>query len=225
VTGYYAQGLSGRRLMQCYEVASPRVKRYLEAEIRHVLSRLGPKDYVLELGCGYGRVALRLAGSARHVVGIDTAEESLALARELASPDSRCEFVKMNALNLRYPAGTFDAVVCVQNGICAFGVDQESLLREALRCARASGILLFSTYSDWFWEHRLEWFQAQAAAGLLGPVDLEASRGGTIVCRDGFRAARLTPEEWRALCAQAGVDCRVLEVDESSVFCEIVKRT
>ena len=224
MTGYYAQNLSGRRLMQCYEVASPRVKRYLEAEIRHILSRLGPKDSVLELGCGYGRVALRLAGNERHVVGIDTAEESLALARELASPDSRCEFVKMNALNLLYPAGTFDAVVCVQNGICAFGVDQESLLREALRYARAGGILLFSTYSDRFWKHRLEWFQSQAAAGLLGSVDLEASRGGTIVCTDGFRAARVTPEAWRALCARAGVDCRIIEVDGSSVFCEIVKR-
>lgn len=224
MTGYYAQNLSGRRLMQCYEVASPRVKRYLEAEIRHILSRLGPKDSVLELGCGYGRVALRLAGNERHVVGIDTAEESLALARELASPDCRCEFVKMNALNLLYPAGTFDAVVCVQNGICAFGVDQESLLREALRYARAGGILLFSSYSDRFWKHRLEWFQSQAAAGLLGPGDLEASRGGTIVCTDGFRAARVTPEAWRALCARAGVDCRIIEVDGSSVFCEIVKR-
>ena len=210
--------------MQCYEVASPRVKHYLEVEIRHILSRLGPEDYVLELGCGYGRVALRLAGSARQVVGIDTAEDSLALARELASPDSRCEFVKMNALDLRYPAGTFDAVVCAQNGICAFGVDKESLLREALRCARAGGILLLSTYSDRFWEHRLEWFQAQAAAGLLGPVDLEASREGTIVCTDGFRAARVTPEGWRALCVRVGVDCRITEVDGSSVFCEIVKR-
>jgi ubiquinone/menaquinone biosynthesis C-methylase UbiE len=209
--------------MQCYEVASPRVKRYLEAEIRHILSRLGPEAYVLELGCGYGRVALRLAGSARHVVGIDTAEESLALARELASTDSRCEFVKMNALDLRYPAGTFDVVVCAQNGICAFGVDQESLLREAFRCARVGGMLLFSTYSDRFWKHRLGWFQAQAAAGLLGPVDLEASREGTIVCTGGFRAERITPEAWRALCARAGVDCRVTEVDGSSVFCEIVK--
>jgi ubiquinone/menaquinone biosynthesis C-methylase UbiE len=211
-------------LMQCYEVASPRVRRYLEAEIHYILSRLGPDDRVLELGCGYGRVALRLVSGRRHVVGIDTAEESLALARELTSPEARCEFMKMNALELTYPAGTFDAIVCAQNGICAFGVDHDSLLREALRCARVGGILLFSTYSDRFWKHRLEWFQAQAAAGLLGPVDLEASGGGTIVCTDGFRAARITTEGWQELCARLGVDCRVAEVDGSSVFCEIVKR-
>lgn len=117
-----------------------------------------------------------------------------------------------------------DAVVCIQNGICAFGVDQESLLREALRCTRAGGILLFSTYSDRFWKHRLEWFQAQAAAGLVGPIDVAASGGGTLVCKDGFRATRLTAEEWRVLCAQAAVDCRITDVDRSSVFCEIVKR-
>jgi hypothetical protein len=40
-------------------------QRYLEAEIEHVQSRLLPTDMVLELGCSYGRVTLRLADAAR----------------------------------------------------------------------------------------------------------------------------------------------------------------
>ena len=62
--GYYSAKLSGERLQQCYELASARVKQYLEAEIDFVLSRLRPNDSVLELGCGYGRVAFRLADAA-----------------------------------------------------------------------------------------------------------------------------------------------------------------
>ena len=81
--GYCAQRLAGTRLRRCYELAPPRVARYLEAEIRHVISRLRQGDDVLELGCGYGRVAPRLAETAGRVVGIDTAVESLALAREI----------------------------------------------------------------------------------------------------------------------------------------------
>jgi 2-polyprenyl-6-hydroxyphenyl methylase/3-demethylubiquinone-9 3-methyltransferase len=222
MTGYYTEKLSGRRLQRCYEVAPPRVQQYLEAEIEHVRSRLGSADAVLELGCGYGRVAFRLAEAARRVVGIDTAEESLKLARELAGPNSRCEFLNMDALDLRFAAGEFDAVICVQNGVCAFGVGQEALLREALRVTRPGGTVLLSTYSDRFWAHRLEWFEAQAAEGLVGPLDHSASGDGVIVCTDGFRSGRLTPGDWRLLCALVGVDCEIEEVDGSSVFCEIL---
>jgi len=140
MTGYYDEKLSGHRLQRCYEIAPPRVKQYLDAEIEHVTRRLGPAETLLELGCGYGRVALRLAEVARQVVGIDTSLESIVLARELAGDAPRCRFLVMDALALCYPDASFDAVVCIQNGICAFGADQESLLREALRVARPGGV-------------------------------------------------------------------------------------
>jgi 2-polyprenyl-6-hydroxyphenyl methylase/3-demethylubiquinone-9 3-methyltransferase len=223
MTSYYAERLAGRRLQRCYDIAPPRVQQYLEAEIQHVLDRLHPTDAVLELGCGCGRVALRLAGAARRIVGIDTAAESLSLAREIAGPDSHCEFLEMDALALEFPDGAFDSVVCIQNGICAFGVDREALVQEALRVLRDGGLLLLSTYADRFWPHRLAWFEMQAAEGLLGPIDDEATGDGTIVCRDGFRAGRMTPDDLRSLCAKLGLEPEITEVDDSSVFCEIVK--
>jgi SAM-dependent methyltransferase len=222
VSGYYAERLSGLRLRRCYEVASPRVRQYLEAEIEHVLERLRGRERVLELGCGYGRVTLRLAEAGRRVVGIDTARESLVLARE-TDPESRCEFLEMDAQAMTFGGGEFDAVVCIQNGICAFGADQVSLMREALRVTRPGGIVLFSTYSDRFWPERLAWFEAQAAAGLMGKVDRARSGDGVVVCEDGFRTGRVTPEGFRDLCRAVGVEGRITEVDGSSVFCEVVK--
>jgi SAM-dependent methyltransferase len=219
--GYYTGKLSGERLRQCYDIASPRVKQYLEAEIRFVLGRLDRDDLVLELGCGYGRVALRLAAAARCVVGIDTSTESLALARRLAGPASRCEFAEMDALDLAFPDSTFDDVVCVQNGICAFGVDQEALLREAVRVTRPGGRVLFSSYAERFWPERLEWFESQAALGLVGAIDHERTGSGTIVCEDGFHARMVSPQEFRRLGERLGVEPEVTEVDGSSVFCEL----
>lgn len=220
MTAYYSAKLAGRRLQRCYEIASPRLRRYLEAEIVHVLERLRPGDAVLELGCGYGRVARRLARRAGRVVGIDTARESLDLAREL-DPGGRCEYLEMDAIDLRFRTAEFDTVVCVQNGICAFGVDPEKLLREALRVTRERGFVMLSSYSDRFWPERLAWFEAQAAEGLVGEIDRRHCRDGVIVCRDGFRAGRMSPEGFRRLCSRVGARARITEVDESSVFCEI----
>ena len=223
MASYYVERLSGRRLQRCYDIASPRVKRYLEAEIQHVLSRLRASDTVLELGCGYGRVARRLAEVAARVVGIDVSRESIAMARETPAQGASCEFLCMDALALEFPEGEFDVVVCIQNGICAFGVDPQGPLREALRVMRPGGLGLFSTYSDRFWADRLAWFESQSAEGLLGAVDYDASTGGTIVCKDGFRAGRLTPENLRSLCSSVGVEPEITEIDGSSVFCEVVK--
>jgi 2-polyprenyl-6-hydroxyphenyl methylase/3-demethylubiquinone-9 3-methyltransferase len=220
---YYADKLSGYRLQRCYEIASPRVKRYLEAEIEHVQSFVRDTDCILELGCGYGRVTVRLAQTARWAVGIDTAKESLHLARRLAPSEVRCSYLCMDALELGFGDGTFDAVVCVQNGICAFKVDRKRLVKEALRVVRTGGLVFFSSYSDSFWPERLAWFQAQADEGLVGAVDLKASRDGVIVCEGGFRTGRMTPERLRSLGQGVGLKPRIVEVDGSSVFCQLVK--
>jgi 2-polyprenyl-6-hydroxyphenyl methylase/3-demethylubiquinone-9 3-methyltransferase len=218
--GYYREKLSGLRLRECYETAPTRARRYLEAEVRHLLSRIEPGDEVLELGCGYGRVLLPVAAKARRAVGIDTAPESLDLGRELAG-DIPVEFIEMDATSMTFPDASFDLTACVQNGICAFGVDRPSLVREAIRVTRPGGRVIFSSYSPRFWEDRLEWFEAQAARGLLGLVDREASRDGVIVCADGFRAGALDAEGFTTLLAGLGLPGTISEVDHSSVFCEI----
>jgi SAM-dependent methyltransferase len=89
VTSYYVSTLAGTRLRRRYEIAPPRARQYLESEIEHLLDSLSATDHVLELGCGYGRVALRIAAVAEKVVGIDVSEESLSLARQLTGVSGR----------------------------------------------------------------------------------------------------------------------------------------
>jgi hypothetical protein len=82
--------------------------------------------------------------------------------------------------------------------------------------------LLFSTYAERFWPDRLQWFEAQSAAGLLGPIDHERMGNGTIVCTDGFRSGTMTPEAFRSLGERLGVATKLTEIDESSVFSEML---
>ena len=218
--GYYTERLSGDRLRRCYDLASERVRQYLEAEIRFVQDRLESGDRVLELGCGYGRVAHRLADVPARIIGIDTSAQSLVLARTLGGPGRECKFFRMDATSLGFRDGAFDWVVCVQNGICAFGVDPEILVREALRVTRRGGRALFSSYAEAFWPYRLAWFEAQAAARLIGEIDYGQTGDGTIVCKDGFRAGTFTPDNFRTLSRRLGVEPVIEAVDDCSVFCE-----
>ena len=218
---YYAQRLSSDRLRQAYEIAPPRVRRYLESEIAFVLRKIAPSDRVLELGCGYGRVLKRLLIKTSKVVGIDTSHISLTLAREGLGPASSGCLCAMNAADLGFPDDRFDVVVCIQNGISACKVDQRQLIRESLRVTRVGGRVLFSSYSERFWNDRLEWFQKQADHGLIGEIDHAATGNGVIVCKDGFRATTIGPETFRSLTAGLGVRPEITEVDGSSIFCVI----
>lgn len=221
---YYSDRLSAERLKQCYEIAPPRVQQYLNVEVDHVLERIHSGDMVLELGCGYGRVMQVLAKKAGSVMGIDTSFSSLILARQTLSQMSNCLFIKMDAIRLAFPDRTFDGVVCIQNGISAFHVDQRELIRESVRVTRPGGSVLFSSYSEKFWSHRLEWFRLQSEAGLLGEIDYEKTGDGVIVCKDGFTASTVGSDRFFSLALGISADIRIVEVDDSSLFCEITPR-
>lgn len=155
------------------------------------------------------------------MLGIDTSRDSLLLARRLLRDEPRCHLARMDAVTLAIRDHELDLVVCVQNGIAAFGVDPRKLMGEAIRVTRRGGAVLFSSYSPSFWDDRLAWFRIQADHGLIGELDPDATRDGVIVTRDGFEARTLGPEEFRALAEGFGRVPRITEVDESSLFCEI----
>lgn len=221
--GYYKDNLSGKRLEACYKLASQRIHQYLNAETQHIISKLNPKDTILELGCGYGRVVFQIDPYVGDITGIDSSPENIKYAKVLSAGMNNCSFLLMDATKTEFPDHTFDLVYCNQNGICAFNCDKELLITEALRVTKPGGKILFSSYSDKFWPHRLDWFIQQSGQGLMGEIDISASRDGFIVCKDGFKAGSMNENQFEEICKKLELDCEITEVDESSVFCEIKK--
>ncbi|NHJ14134.1 MAG: class I SAM-dependent methyltransferase [Candidatus Thorarchaeota archaeon] len=219
---YYSKALSARRLKKCYDIAPKRTKQYLEAEISHILTRINTWDSILELGCGYGRVLKRIANSCTKVTGIDISLDSLKLAFCESQSMRNMELLQADAGTLPFPDGQFDVVLCIQNGISAFKLDPTELMKEGVRITRKGGLCLFSSYSEKFWKDRLEWFKVQSEQGLIGRIDWEETRDGVIVCEDGFRATTYTPRDFKALTTKLGIKGRLVEVDNSSLFCEIL---
>jgi 2-polyprenyl-6-hydroxyphenyl methylase/3-demethylubiquinone-9 3-methyltransferase len=221
---YYADRLFGSKLQQVYDLVSPRIRQYLDAETSYVIENVQGASRVLELGCGYGRAMGEVAPHVARIVGNDISRGSLDLATSYLRRFRNCDLVRMDASRPAFREGTFDAVFCIQNGISAFGRNRHELVAEAVRVAREGGVVLFSSYSPRIWTDRLDWFRAQSEAGLLGEIDESQTRDGTIVCKDGFRSTTVEGIEFRALFAEVGLAATVCEVDGSSVFARVVKK-
>lgn len=215
---YYATKLNAENLRRVYEIAEPKVCQYLQAEIDHLAGLVRPGEKILELGCGYGRVLAPLARIVGQGWGVDNSLENVELAMD-EHPD--LNWSVMDAGSLAIDDHIFDIVFGVQNFISACKVPPEKLLRECLRVARPGGRVLLSSYTEEFWPHRLKWFRRQAAEGLLGPIDEEATGNGVIICTDGFKATTFSQKEFWDLTMCCGVSAKVFTVDDSSVFCEI----
>lgn len=223
MTNYYSEKLNASFLQRCYETAPERVKQFLEAEIKFILSKVNFNDIALDLGCGYGRVSVRLLEKAQKVFGIDISGKNIDLAKRLFQNDALI-FLEMNAISLDFPNDFFDLTLCIQNGISAFKADPEKVLAESVRVTKSGGKILFSTYSSKFWCERLKWFELQANQGLIGEIDYNLTKDGTIVCKDGFRAITFSESDFVSLASTFNIQGNFYEVDDSTLFFEIIKK-
>jgi len=113
------------------------------------LRSLPPGSSVLDVCCGTGASALpaaKRAGSRGKVIGVDLAKELLELARGEAAQQhfGNIQFELGDMLSLRFPSGSFDAVVCV------FGIffvpDMSMAVHELWRLVRPGGQLAVTTW-------------------------------------------------------------------------------
>lgn len=220
---YYASLLAAEKLRRCYEIAPPRIRQYLRAELAFALGFIPAGESVLDLGCGYGRTLPDLAARAGSVTAIENAPASIAMAEKVASELPNVTVREMDAVSLLFDDDRFSVVLCLQNGLSAFHRDPGTLLREALRVCRPGGVALFSTYSGKFWPQRLEWFELQAGAGLLGEIDWQRTGNGFIACKDGFTSTTFTEDQFRSLASGLPAALTLTEVDGSSLFCILRK--
>jgi len=221
---YYREKLSGLRLRKCYEIASGRIRQYLEAEIQFVLSNVKDAGIVLELGCGYGRVLKAIASHASIVIGNDVSNDSLKFAKSYMKPFRNYMLVQTDAAELSFRSNLFDAVLCIQNGLSAFEADSNRVIRESIRVTKNNGTILFSSYSPKIWGERLKWFRKQSETGLLGEIDDRRTHNGTLACYDGFAATTFSGSDFVKLFAEAGQDAQIIEIDNSSLFCRVTKK-
>lgn len=131
---------------------------------------LEPGMRVLDVCCGTGASALPAAkavGKGGRVIGVDLAENLLALAQQKAKALQleNIEFLKADMMELPFEQESFDAVIIV------FGIffvpDMEGQVRKLWRLVKPGGKLAVTTWGERFFEPAyMEW---KAALSMLAP--------------------------------------------------------
>lgn len=161
---------------------------------------IGSATQVLDIGCGLGGPAMRLAGTRGcRVTGVDLVESNVATARERVKAAGLAERVSIeqgDATVLRFADASFD-VVCSQDALCHVP-DKAAVLAEIARVARTPAAVAFT---DWVevgamqGDYRVEVLDALSAPNLQtlsGYCDLLEQHGFEVTVRedisDGFAA-------------------------------------
>ena len=220
---YYAQNLNAQRLWQVYKTEIPRVSEYLEREISFVRDRMKKTDTVLELAAGYGRIMKELAPYVKSITGIEISGENVRFGEEYLKDTPNTALLTMDVHDIEY-SNSFDAVLCLQNGLSAVKAEVPELFAaKTIKALKKGGKAYFSTYHPKFWEQRLAWFQEQSKKELIGELDMEKTQNGIIICKDGFRATTHSIADLEKIGRSTNCLWQIFEVYDSSIFLVIEK--
>ncbi len=116
-----------------------------EATLRRVQALLRPDQTVLEIGCGTGTTALRLAPLTRRLLATDVSAGMIAIAREklAAQPVSQLRFAVADADSAEIGRDEFDAVLAFNMLHLAQDLDRTLVL--AMQALRPGGLLITKT--------------------------------------------------------------------------------
>ena len=104
---------------------------------------------ILDLGCGNGAQTVRLAGHGDEVIGIDIAEDLLAVARERCRGLPNVRFRKEDARRLSFPDGTFDCILSYGDVVSHIRDGYGQALSEMSRVARPGALISFEVDNKW----------------------------------------------------------------------------
>jgi len=168
---------------------------------RFVRGTIGRGRRVLEIGCGFGRTALEVGRGQSEMFGVDASQVGIDAARQAAAGRPECGFAVMDAGDLRFPDGRFDAAYSIDVVEHLHPDDVGRHLAEVHRVLRSGGIYIVKTPSDLTGPHE------GSDPGTQGFLHFQEYRYGTfmpLLRAAGFSRLRSPAFSMRITCRLPG---------------------
>ncbi|NLX37252.1 MAG: class I SAM-dependent methyltransferase [Chloroflexi bacterium] len=143
----FSQRMLAEHLSQAHDHASRRAAK-IDLQVQWIHQELlgGRRAHVLDLACGPGLYALRLAGLGHTCHGIDFSPASIAYAREQAGA-APCEYVLGDVRHTPY-GGPYDLVMMLFGQLNVFRPDEaRDIVERAYAALRPGGLLLLEPHT------------------------------------------------------------------------------
>jgi len=151
-----------------YETATGKMQEYYDGEINHIAKKIDKNDYVLSLGCGYGREMRMLYEMGfQNVYGIDNNYIMLFYGHYEYLKDLPIkEYLFYGDIcNMPFVPNRWDWVICIQNGLFVIGGNKLDVIRNAILMARKG--VIFTTFDDTILEERKRHIEENNEYGQL----------------------------------------------------------
>ena len=106
-------------------------------------------DRILDVGCGNAAQTVRLARHGKEVIGLDIAEDLLAIARERCRNFTNVRFMKEDARKLPFPDRTFDCILSYGDVLSHITDGYDQALSEISRVSRSDAVISFEVDNKW----------------------------------------------------------------------------
>ena len=125
-------------------------------------------DEILDVGCGPGVQTVRLAQHGTEVVGVDIADDLLAVAKARCQGHPHVKFLKEDARALSFESNTFDAIFSYGDVLSHIVEGYEKAISEMSRVAKPGALVTFEVDNKWhlgIFYHPVEFLKNLATPG------------------------------------------------------------
>jgi ubiquinone/menaquinone biosynthesis C-methylase UbiE len=150
---------------------------------------------VVDVGCGAGVEVVRFARGGADVVGVDVAEQAIALTRQnLAHQHLQASLVVATGEALPLPDESADLVYA--HGIVQYAADDRQVIGECRRILREGGVAVFQVYNRISWLNALSTLMKVPLEHEDAPVLRRYSIGEFHALVGGFRSVEIVAERF-----------------------------
>ncbi|HLC86400.1 MAG TPA: class I SAM-dependent methyltransferase [Candidatus Nanoarchaeia archaeon] len=133
-------------------------RKWFDEEEKYLNNLITQDSKVLEVGCGNGRVLLKLLNKTKNLIGIDNEAKAVKDAKENFKSYPELKFLLADVRSIPFEDNYFDFVLCIGT-FANFYNYKFKALEEMKRVVKNNGFIIISVYSEDAFEERMKLYK------------------------------------------------------------------